>query len=136
MFRFSPANKDDEDRSSQVQKVSGKPELVHAVCAAHYVNSSGHVIARSIDVTISTTGAPGVTVGQIDGKAAVVNGSEQSRFAIGTMDVKASAGSDTRTAIEGFQVTDNTNDTRRFGGFRVSVEGTNCSDRPGRSLRS
>ncbi len=126
VFRFSPVRKNakEDDQSGRFQKVSGKPELVHAVCATHYLGADNHVHAKAIDVTVGTITAPGVTPGTIKGEAAVVNGSEQSRFAFGSMEIEASAANNTRAEIEGFQVTDNTSDTRRFGGFRVTLEGT------------
>jgi hypothetical protein len=138
VFRFSPvtASKGDgasgDDRSGdihlQAKRVSATPELVHAVCGTHYLGKDGHVHAKSIDVTAATGNAIPVPIppeaqGKIEGRATVWNGEETSRFAVGAIDVEAST-KDSRAEIEGIQVTDNTNDTRRFGGFRIKVHGT------------
>ncbi len=128
VFRFSPlppSRDGDDDRSKQSKAVSGVPELVHAVCATHSVDpATGHLHARSIDFTAASIPIPGLPPGTINGNASVVNGDEQSRFAVGRMDVKASDQQGNKAEIEGLQVTNNRNDTRVFGGFEIQLKGT------------
>jgi hypothetical protein len=130
VFRFSPVSRSKEDEQAEARgegkRASGTPELVHAVCATHYVDAKGDLHARSIDVTVADgkvpSGGPPVPQGRIEGTASVLNGSEQSRFALGAIHVRAST-KDSSVEIEGLQATNNQNDTRIFGGFDVEMRG-------------
>jgi hypothetical protein len=102
----------------------GKPELVHAVCATHYRDAAGHVHARAIDFTGTSLPVPGVPSARIQGSALVLRGSETSRRAVGAMRVEATAANGDEAEIVGVHVADNTNDSRVWGGFQITVAGT------------
>ncbi|MBV9923208.1 MAG: hypothetical protein JOY78_20475 [Pseudonocardia sp.] len=123
VFRFSPLGRHEANPFGSNSAV-GKPELVHAVCATHYLDANGHVHARAIDVTGASLSIPGIPQARIEGKAAVVNGAESSRQAIGAVRVDATLANGDEAEIVGIQSANNTDDSRVWGGFRITVTGT------------
>jgi hypothetical protein len=120
VFRFSPLRRPTKPPNSAV----GKPELVHAVCATHYLDGAGHVHARAIDFTGTTLDIPDVPRATISGHALVIRGSETSRHALGAMRVRSRTANGDEAEIVGLQVANNLDDSRVLGGFKITLRGT------------
>ena len=121
IWRLSPV-----PRSGRIGRASAAamPEVVHAVCASHYLGAAGHVHARAIDFTGSSlpSKVTGLPPTKISGQAVVIGGWENGKRALGGIYVRAVAGHAT-AQIDGYQIANNRNNSRVWGGFRITLTG-------------
>jgi hypothetical protein len=108
---------------TDMDEMSGKPDVVHLVCATHYLNQQDQTVhARTIDVT-----AGGPFGGTAGGNADLVEAAEGMPNARTHLDVfarnTAPNGQPAFGFAHGTQWTNNASDTRNRGGYEVSVTG-------------
>ncbi|MBV9328097.1 MAG: hypothetical protein JO352_30650 [Chloroflexi bacterium] len=120
---------DDASRFIDRDNSFGSPEVLIAKCAGRHSMDANHLI-HAITMTVNAgppqLGTPGGQLdgGTVRGQAFVLGGSETNTRSFGNLTAEAvDPKTGDRATVEGWQIANNSSDTRVEGGFRITLTG-------------